>query len=120
MFGATTIWPSQRTNRNFIYLKAHHNAEMVFDPSEPEISESEFPDNDGSTSEFGSELKEILPGNMHQPRGQGVTMRCIVDADHGSDNITRRLRTGFVAYLNTASKSKQQSKQAPLVWNSLR
>ena len=59
--------------RIFGYLKTHHNAKMVFDPSQPVINESDFPDNDWSTSEFGSELKEILPGNMPQPRGQGLT-----------------------------------------------
>ena len=39
--------------RIFGYLKNHHNAEMVFDPSQPVINESDFPDNDWSTSEFG-------------------------------------------------------------------
>ena len=88
--------------RIFGYLKSHHNVEMFFDPSHPHIDESEFPDRDWSTSEFGSELKEILPGNMPEPRGQGMVMRCFVDADHASDSITRRSRTGFVVYLNTA------------------
>ena len=31
-----------------------------------------------------------------------MIMRCFVDADHASDSITRRSRTGFVIYLNTA------------------
>ena len=75
---------------------------MVFDLSHPHIDKNEFPDKDWSTSEFGSDLKEILPGNMPEPRGQGMVMRCFVDADHASDSITRRSRTGFVIYLNTA------------------
>ena len=58
--------------RIFGYLKSHHNAEMVFDPSHPHIDESKFPDKDWSTSEFGSDQKEILPGNMPEPRGQGM------------------------------------------------
>ena len=52
--------------------------------------------------ELGSDLEEILPGNMPEPRGQGMIMRCLVDADHASDSITKRSRTGFVIYLNTA------------------
>ena len=88
--------------RIFGYLKSHHNAEMVFDPSHPDIDEDEFPDKDWSTSEFGSDLKEILPDNMPEPRGQGMIMRCFVDADHASDSITRRSRIGFIIYLNTA------------------
>ena len=31
-----------------------------------------------------------------------MVMRCFVDADHASDSITRKSRTGFVVYLNTA------------------
>ena len=47
-------------------------------------------------------FKEILPGNMPEPRGQGIIMRSFVDTDHASDSITRRSRTGFVICLNTA------------------
>ena len=97
--------------RIFGYLKTHHNAEMVFDPSHPHIDENEFPDKDWSTSEFGSDLKEILPGNMPEPRGQGMVMRCFVDADHAGDSITRRSRTGFVIYLNTAPMYWYSKKQ---------
>ena len=39
---------------------------------------------------------------MPEPRGQGMVMRCFVDADHASDSITKRSRTGFVVDLNTA------------------
>ena len=31
-----------------------------------------------------------------------MVMRCFVDADHASDSITKRSRTGFVVDLNTA------------------
>ena len=30
----------------FAYLKKHHNAEMVFDPSDPDLDESLFPKQD--------------------------------------------------------------------------
>ena len=106
--------------RIFGYLKTHHNAEMVIDPNHPHIDKNEFPDKDWSTSEFGSDLTESLPGNMREPRGQGMVMRCFVDADHASDSITRRSRTGFVIYLNTAPIYWYSKKQTTVETSSFR
>ena len=92
----------------FAYLKKYHNAEMVFDPSEPDIDESIFARQDWTTSEFGQTLSETLPANMPQPRGFGFTMRAFVDADHATDSMTRKSRTGFLVYLNSA----------PIFWTS--
>ena len=39
---------------------------------------------------------------MPEPRGQGFTMSAKVDADHAADTVTRRSRTGFLVYLNSA------------------
>lgn len=89
--------------RIFGYLKSHHNAEMVFDPSDPVIDETLFERRDWSTSEFGHlDEKEVLPSNMPEPRGMGFTMRAKVDADHATDTVSRRSRTGFIVYLNCA------------------
>ena len=85
----------------FAYLKKHHNAELIFDPSDPVVNESEF--EDWTTSEFGHlQGKEELPPNAPQPRGLGFVMRAKVDADHAADTVTRRSRTGFIVYLNSA------------------
>ena len=92
----------------FGYLKSHHNAEMVFDPSEPVIDQEVFARQDWSTSEFGLQLEEVLPGNMPEQRGMGFTMRAFVDADHATDSMTRKSRTGFLIYLNCA----------PIYWTS--
>lgn len=86
----------------FAYLKKHHNAELIFDPSDPEIDLSSFERRDWSTSEFGLVEPEQMPPNAPEPRGQGFTMRLFVDADHASDTITRRSRSGFLCYLNCA------------------
>ena len=86
----------------FAYLKRHHNSEMVFDPSEPTIDHELFPRMDWSSSVYGDDLKEELPGNMPQPRGQGFTMSAYVDSDHAGDSVTRRSRTGFLVFLNSA------------------
>ena len=80
-----------------------HNMEMVFNPSDPVVDEAQFERRDWTTSEFGHlEGKEMLPPNMPEPPGLGFIMRAKVDADHASDTVTRRSRTGFLVYLNCA------------------
>ena len=87
----------------FSYLKHHHNAEMVFDPSDPDIDESQFERRDWTSSEFGHvDGKEALPPKIPEPRGRGFVIQAKVDADHASDTVTRRSRTGFLVYLNCA------------------
>ena len=39
---------------------------------------------------------------MPQPRGLGVQVRAKVDADHASDTVTRRSRTGILVWINCA------------------
>ena len=49
----------------FGYLKVHHNAELVFDPTYPEIDMPSFERRDWTTSEFGHvHGKEELPPNQ--------------------------------------------------------
>ena len=87
----------------FAYLKKYHNTEMVYDPSDPCIDESAFELKDWTSSEFGHlQGKEELPPNMPEPRGRGFVINAKVDADHASDTVTRRSRTGFFVYLNCA------------------
>jgi hypothetical protein len=57
----------------FAYLKKCHNAELVNDPSDPVIEETEFEAKDWTSSEFGHlEGKEEMPPNIPEPRGQGL------------------------------------------------
>ena len=86
----------------FAYLKKNHNAELVFDPSDPDIDKSLFERKDWSSSEFGLVGKEEIPANAPEARGQGFTMSGYVDADHATDSMTRKSRTGFIIYLNNA------------------
>ena len=91
----------QHLLQTFAYLKKYHNTEMVFDPSDPVVDESNFERRDWTSSEFGHvEGKEELPPNMPEPRGLGFVMRGKVDADHAGDTVTRRSRTGFLVFLN--------------------
>ena len=87
----------------FGYLKSHHNAELVFDPTYPDFPEDQFPRKDWSTSEFGHlDAKEILPPNAPTPRGHGFITWANVDADHATDTVTQKSRTGFVVKINSA------------------
>ena len=87
----------------FSYLKKYHNTEMVFDPSDPVIDESKYGKKDWTLSEFGHVIgKRKLPPNAPEPRGLGFILRAKVDADHASDTVTRRSRTGFLVYINSA------------------
>ena len=97
----------------FGYLNAHHNSELVFDPSDPLIDKAKFERRDWSSSEFGHvQGIEEKPTNAPPPRGLGFVQRAKVDADHAGNTVTRRSRTGFLVYLNSALiywHSKNQS-----------
>ena len=59
----------------FGYLRKYHNAELVFDPSDPTINEQDFERKDWASSEFGHvEGKEDLPPNMPESRWLGFTI----------------------------------------------
>jgi len=87
----------------FAYLEKYHNAEMLFDPTEPQVDSRAFQRQDWTYSTMSeSERTEVLPPDMPQQRGRGFVIRCFVDADHAGDEITRRSRTGFIVYINNA------------------
>jgi len=84
----------------FAYLKRHHNARMVLDPSYPEIDDKEFIVRDWT--DFYGKLKEDIPPNAPKPRGKEFIMREFVDASHADNKVNRRSRTGFIVMLNNA------------------
>ena len=55
----------------FGYLKKHHNAEMVFDPTEPGIEMSQFDKQDLSQTIY-DELNEDMPPNAPPACGRGM------------------------------------------------
>jgi hypothetical protein len=94
----------------FAYLKKNHNSEIVFDPSDPDIDYELFGRKDWSSSEFSQVDGEELPPNAPEARGQGFVMSGYVDADHATDTMTRKSRTGFIIFLN----------MAPIYWCSMK
>ena len=67
------------------------NADMVFDPSEPDIEiDTVFPKQDWSDTVYGH-CEEELPHNMTaEERGLGFKIVVYVDSGHAGDNSTRR------------------------------
>jgi hypothetical protein len=85
----------------FAFLKGNHNGVMVFDPTEPTIDESLFPDQDWSATPYAGSSEEFPP-NMCEARGVGMTLRLFVDSDHATDTTNPRSRTGYIVFLNSA------------------
>ncbi len=86
----------------FAYLKSHHNSEIVFDPSEPEIGRSLFVRQDWAATVYGDSLEEELPVIVPEGRGQGFIINAYVDSVLAGDVATMRSRTGFLVFLNSA------------------
>mmetsp|Transcript_24915 Transcript_24915/g.59157 ORF Transcript_24915/g.59157 Transcript_24915/m.59157 type:complete len:877 (+) Transcript_24915:2272-4902(+) len=87
----------------FAYLGKHHNAALVFDPTEWTPPDGDFPKQDWNFSIYGCEgLEEVLPDDMPKPLGKNMRLRVFVDSDHAGDEVTRRSRTGFIIFLNNA------------------
>ena len=82
------------------YLRLKHNTRLVFDPTYPDICESDFPRFDWT--EFYGDVTEAIPTDMPPPLGKEVDIRMMVDSDHAGEKRTRRSRTGFLIYCNMA------------------
>ena len=55
-------------------------------------------------------MEEELPSDMPTPLGESMRLQVYVDSDHAEDQVNRRSRTVFIAYLN----------KAPIYWFSNR
>ena len=82
----------------FGYLKGHHNAWMVFNPTYPTPEISMF--HEHNWYGFYGYVKEAIPPNAPDTRGKEVDLRIFVDSDHAGDKLTRRYRTGYIIFLN--------------------
>jgi hypothetical protein len=88
----------------FAYLKAHSNAEMVFNLTLISPDMTLFGQEDWWYSTYGYDgtQQEELPDNMPKPCGPSMTMRVFVDSDHTGNLMTWRSRTRFIIFLNNA------------------
>ena len=60
------------------------------------------------------DVTEAIPPNATDQRGKYVDLRMWVDSDHAGYKITRRSRTGYFIFLNTALIDWLSKKQATI------
>ena len=94
----------------FAFLKIKHNARSIFDPTYPEIDQSKFLRHDWK--HFYGDVKESLPSDAPKPRGKEVEVRFFVDSDHIGNQRTRRSRSGYFVFVNSALVGWLSKKQA--------
>jgi hypothetical protein len=96
----------------FNFLEKRHNVRIALDTTYPEIDMEAFKECDWRA--FYGNVKEALPPNAPTPRGKDVDLRLFVDSDHAGDKRTRRSRTDFLIYLNSAPITWFSKKQSTI------
>jgi hypothetical protein len=96
----------------FGFLKVKYNSRMCFDPTVPVCDERAFKECDWK--QFYGDVKEAIPSNAPKPRGKKVHLRMYVDSDHAGEKRTRRSRTGFFVFINSALTQWVPKKQATI------
>jgi hypothetical protein len=86
--------------RIFAYLKEHDRSRLVFSPENTDVRDDIFTQHDWSS--FYPDVKEAIPPNVPEPRGNPVTITCYVDADHAGCRVTRRSQTGILLFIQQA------------------
>jgi hypothetical protein len=96
----------------FAYLKKHPRSRIVFDDTYPDFGEKreDVVEDDYDWTPFYGNVKEQVPHNAPEARGNDIVMTCYVDADHAGNKVTRRSHTGILIFLN----------RAPITWYSKR
>jgi len=92
--------------------KRHDKSKMVFDSRSATFSvkTNELPRPDWL--DFYKDVKEQVPHDAPESRGQAVELTAFVDSDHAWDTVTRRSKTGIFLFIQNApivSFSKKQT-----------
>ena len=94
------------------YLGTHHNSRLCMDPTYPNMEAFHFKQCDWK--EFYGDVEEPIPPNAPTALGKSIDLRMFVDSDHAGDQRTRRSRTGFLVYVNTALVCWYSKKQSTI------
>ena len=94
----------------FAYLKARHNSHMIFDPTYPSIDKTNFQEHEWKR--LYRDVKEAISSNCPKPLVREVDLRMFVVSYHATDETTRRSRTGYFIYVNSALVNWLSKKQA--------
>jgi hypothetical protein len=102
--------------RIFSYLKKHHNSRIAFDPTYPEIDQSQLPRKDWRR--FYDNAEEPLPPNTLELLGKPITIRIYVDANHAGDQFSfiASLR-GLNCQIGFWLKTEQEKQEIKLAHN---
>ena len=84
----------------FGYLKTHKKFKLMFDCSNPQLSQNRFKIYDWE--DFYRGAKEDIPTNAPKERGRAVDIFMFVDASHASDVKHRKSQTGILIFINKA------------------
>ena len=68
--------------RIIAYSKKHIESKLVFDPFAKDFDDIDWTSRDWSS--FYTDVEELLPGNMPEPRGKPVQINMFCDASHAS------------------------------------
>ena len=98
--------------RVFSYLQAKHNSRLTFDPNYPEIYHDRFKKH--KWVDFYGDVKEAIPTDIPEPRGESVDLRMHIYSDHAGYKATRRSSTGFLIFMNTDLIQWMSKKQPTL------
>ena len=85
--------------RVFGYLKHYNKWKITIDPSILPVNEEDFKER--KWDELYPGIKEELPHNMPDPKGNGIKLTGYFDADHASDVVSRRSVTGVLMFANS-------------------
>ena len=88
----------------FAYLKRHARSRIVFDPTNPDMSDKDFITVDWS--EFYRDAEEAVPPNAPEPRGREVKLYAFADASHAANMVTRRSHSGYIIFMG----------RSPIIW----
>ncbi len=73
---------------------------MAYGPSYLTIDMNVFKPKDRKS--FYGNIEESIHSNAPEPHGKDVDLQLYVDSDHAGEKRTRRSRTGFFIFMNTA------------------
>ena len=101
----------------FGFLKIKYNSRMCFDSTVPFCDVRAFKECDWK--QFYGEVEEAVPSNAPEPRGKKVHLIMYVDSDHTGKKRTRRSRTGFFVFINSALLIQWLSKKQATIETSV-
>ena len=82
------------------YLSKKHDSQLVFDPSYPDISWSDFKHH--NWEEFYGPMTEAILPDIPKPLGKEIDICMFVDSDHAGDKTNHQSQTGIMIFINMA------------------